>query len=99
MDLRRARDRRAAHRRSLYGDAPGARQAVVRTTPACPRPSRPCPARRALAAAWRPRLAGGDFSAGDLMMVTVLRRLHGSGLLREYPNVCAYVARGEARLA
>jgi glutathione S-transferase len=39
------------------------------------------------------------FSAGDLLMVTVLRRLHGSGLLEEYPNVAAYVARGEARPA
>jgi glutathione S-transferase len=39
------------------------------------------------------------FSAGDLLMVTVLRRLDGSGLLEEYPNLCAYVARGEARPA
>ena len=39
------------------------------------------------------------FSAGDLLMVTVLRRLHGSGLLEEYPNLSAYVARGEARPA
>ena len=39
------------------------------------------------------------FSAGDLLMVTVLRRLNGSGLLEEYPNLCAYVARGEARPA
>ena len=41
----------------------------------------------------------GGFSAGDLLMVTVLRRLNGSGLLEEYPNVSAYVARGEARPA
>jgi glutathione S-transferase len=41
----------------------------------------------------------GDFSAGDLMMVHVLLRLSGSGLLEEYPNVAAYVARGEARPA
>jgi glutathione S-transferase len=41
----------------------------------------------------------GGFSAGDLMMVTVLRRLHGYGLLEEFPNVFAYVARGEARPA
>ena len=33
------------------------------------------------------------------MMVTVLRRLNGSGLLEEYPNLSAYVARGEARPA
>ena len=41
----------------------------------------------------------GEFSAGDLLMVTVLRRLHSSGLLEGYPNVSAYVARGEARPA
>lgn len=41
----------------------------------------------------------GAFSAGDLLMVTVLRRLHGSGMLEEYPNLAAYVARGEARPA
>lgn len=41
----------------------------------------------------------GEFSAGDLLMVTVLRRLGSSGLLGEYPNLTAYVARGEARPA
>ncbi|WP_395787873.1 glutathione S-transferase family protein [Aquimonas sp.] len=41
----------------------------------------------------------GEFSAGDLMMVTVLRRLGGSNLLNEFPNLAAYVARGEARPA
>jgi glutathione S-transferase len=41
----------------------------------------------------------GEFSAGDLLMVTVLRRLNGSGLLEEFPNLSAYVARGEARPA
>jgi glutathione S-transferase len=41
----------------------------------------------------------GAFSAGDLMMVAVLLRLKASGLLDEYPNLCAYVARGEARPA
>ena len=41
----------------------------------------------------------GAFSAGDLLMVTVLRRLQGSGMLYEYPNLAAYVARGEARPA
>ncbi|MDR6287874.1 glutathione S-transferase [Inquilinus ginsengisoli] len=41
----------------------------------------------------------GEFSAGDLLMVTVLRRLQGSDLLAEYPNISAYVARGEARPA
>jgi glutathione S-transferase len=39
------------------------------------------------------------FSAGDLLMVTVLRRLDGSGLLEDYPNLSAYVARGESRPA
>src|SRR5215203_1147848 len=39
------------------------------------------------------------FSAGDLLMVTVLRRLNGSGLLEKYPNLTAYVARGEGRAA
>lgn len=41
----------------------------------------------------------GAFSAGDLLMVTVLRRLGGPGALENYPNVAAYVARGEARPA
>jgi glutathione S-transferase len=39
------------------------------------------------------------FSAGDLLMVTVLRRLGGSSLVEQYPNLSAYVARGEARPA
>jgi glutathione S-transferase len=41
----------------------------------------------------------GAFSAGDLLMVHVLQRLKGSGILEEYPNLSAYVARGEARPA
>ncbi|MDT9600042.1 glutathione S-transferase family protein [Sphingosinicella rhizophila] len=41
----------------------------------------------------------GPFDAGDLMMVMVLRRLEGWGILEEYPNLAAYVARGEARPA
>ena len=41
----------------------------------------------------------GEFSAADLLMVTVLRRLGGSGLVEEHPNLAAYVARGEARPA
>lgn len=41
----------------------------------------------------------GEFSAGDLLMVTVLRRLAGSGILDEYPNLAAYITRGEARPA
>ena len=41
----------------------------------------------------------GAFSAGDLMMVAVLLRVKPSGILGEYPNLSAYVARGEARPA
>lgn len=41
----------------------------------------------------------GDFSAGDLMMVGVMTRAKSSGLLDEFPNLAAYVARGEARPA
>ena len=41
----------------------------------------------------------GAFSAGDLMMVSVLLRLRASGLLDEFPPLAAYVARGEARPA
>lgn len=41
----------------------------------------------------------GAFSAGDLLMVTVLRRLQGSGMLEERPNLAAYIARAEARPA
>lgn len=39
------------------------------------------------------------FSAGDLLMVSVLLRLRMSGILDEYENLAAYVARGEARPA
>ncbi len=41
----------------------------------------------------------GAFSAGDLMMVSVLLRLKSSGILNEFPNLATYVARGEARPA
>lgn len=41
----------------------------------------------------------GAFSAGDLLMVSVLLRLRSSGLLDAYPNLCAYIARAEARPA
>ncbi|TAJ70091.1 MAG: glutathione S-transferase family protein [Phenylobacterium sp.] len=41
----------------------------------------------------------GGFSAGDLLMVSVLLRLGSSGILADYPNLAAYVARGEARPA
>ena len=41
----------------------------------------------------------GEFSAGDLLMAAVLFRSQGTGILDEYPNLSAYVARGEARPA
>jgi glutathione S-transferase len=41
----------------------------------------------------------GAFSAADLLMVAVLRRLSASGILAKYPNLAAYVARGESRPA
>jgi glutathione S-transferase len=41
----------------------------------------------------------GEFSAGDLMMVSVLLRIKSAGILDEYPNLGAYVARGEMRPA
>ena len=41
----------------------------------------------------------GKFSAGDLMMVGVLFRSKPTGILDNYPNLAAYVARGEARPA
>ena len=41
----------------------------------------------------------GRFSAGDLMMVSVLLRLKSSGILNGFPNLSGYVARGEARPA
>jgi glutathione S-transferase len=44
-------------------------------------------------------LLDGAFSAGDLMMAAVLLRLKASGMLDEYPNLSAYVARGAARPA
>ena len=41
----------------------------------------------------------GEFSAGDLLMINVLRRPAGSAIVQEFPNLAAYVARGEARPA
>lgn len=41
----------------------------------------------------------GDFSAGDLMMVMVLRRMEGWGMLEAYANLASYVGRGESRPA
>jgi glutathione S-transferase len=41
----------------------------------------------------------GDFSAGDVLMVLVLRRLHGTGIVEGCKNLADYVARAEARPA
>jgi glutathione S-transferase len=41
----------------------------------------------------------GGFTAGDLMMVVVLRRLMSSGILRDYPTLSVYITRAEARPA
>lgn len=41
----------------------------------------------------------GEFTAGDLVMINVLRRLKGSGLLEGFETLAAYVARGESRPA
>ena len=41
----------------------------------------------------------GAFSAADIIMVHVLRRLEGSGLLEEFPKLAAYVARAKERPA
>ena len=41
----------------------------------------------------------GVFSAADILIVTTLRRLETSGILKEYPNLAVYVARAEARPA
>ncbi len=41
----------------------------------------------------------GAFSAGDLLTISVMRRLNASGILQEYPSLAAYVIRGEARPA
>ena len=41
----------------------------------------------------------GEFSAGDLLMVNVLRRPAATEIVKEFPNLAAYVSRGEARLA
>lgn len=47
----------------------------------------------------KPTLDGGDFTFGDLMMVSVLGGLRGTGVLDRHPNLASYVARGEARPA
>ena len=44
-------------------------------------------------------LDGNDFTVGDLMMISVLGGLRGTGVLDGFPALAAYVARGEARPA
>ena len=39
------------------------------------------------------------FTIADLMLVTVLRQLRGMGIVENFPNLAALVARGEARPA
>lgn len=41
----------------------------------------------------------GDFTAGDLLVIAVLRHLDGTDMLDSYPNLTAYLARGQARPA
>jgi glutathione S-transferase len=45
------------------------------------------------------RWLDGEFSAGDLLMVSVLLRWQATGMVDEFPNLSAYVARAEARPA
>lgn len=47
----------------------------------------------------KPWLTGDGFTAGDLIMVSVLRGLRNTDFLTEHENLAAYVARGEARPA
>ncbi|QJU56791.1 glutathione S-transferase family protein [Sphingomonas sp. AP4-R1] len=42
---------------------------------------------------------GGDFTVGDLMLISVLGGLRGTGVLDGFPQLAAYVARGEDRPA
>ncbi|MEP6548984.1 MAG: glutathione S-transferase family protein [Gammaproteobacteria bacterium] len=41
----------------------------------------------------------GNFSVGDLMMVEVLFRIEGNGLVEEFPNLATYLERGKKRPA
>ena len=47
----------------------------------------------------KPTLDGGEFTFGDLMMVSVLGGLRRTGVLDRHPDLAGYVARGEARPA
>lgn len=57
------------------------------------------PLRRLVSALQTSEWLDGAFSAGDLMMVSVLLRFRPSGILDEFPTLAGYVARGEARPA
>jgi glutathione S-transferase len=80
--------------RLLEGDKPWSKERLPLVEDRVRGPLKPLSARLG-DADWLDRA----FSAGDLMMVSVLLRLKASGILDEYPNLAAYVARGEARPA
>ena len=77
----------------------GGRQALGRRAPASGQRPHSRSTGPTFCSLGRCRLARWAFSAGDLMMVSVLLRLRPSGLLDEFPKLAAYVARGEGRPA
>jgi glutathione S-transferase len=44
-------------------------------------------------------LDGTEFTVGDLMMISVLGGLRGTGVVADFPRLAAYIARGESRPA
>ena len=76
-------------RRSSSSQPPrsGERQALDQGTPAAGQGSRPRPAEASFRSPWQADWLDGGFSAGDLMMVSVLLRLRSSGMLDEYPTL------------
>jgi glutathione S-transferase len=83
-----------ANARLLEGDKPWAKERLPLVVDRVRKPLRQLAARLG-DADW----VDGAFSAGDLMMVHVLQRLKPSGIMEEFPNLAAYVARGETRPA
>lgn len=83
-----------ANARLLEGDKPWSAERLPMVVERVRRWLRPLAARLG-DAGW----LDGPFSAGDLLMVSVLLRLRSSGILDEFPVLAAYVARGEARPA
>lgn len=83
-----------ANARLLEGDKPWSRERITLVAERVRNRLDPLSARLGYAE-W----LDGAFSAGDLLMVSVLLRLKPSGLLGEFPKLAAYVARGEARPA